>query len=240
MNEFDIEQLTPEDVASVANALAEADGVPCETALGSVTVTGAAHGPRLLLCHGAGAGHDSEFLEQLRAALVASHVCVVAIEFSYMGQMRREQRRRPPPKIERLVAELAEWQRALQTIDPETPLWLGGKSMGGRAASLLAAEAGADGLVLLGYPFHPPATPERLRLDHWPRIDCPLLLIQGTRDPFGRREEVESYTLPAHVECHFLEGGDHDWQPRKRQPESRVDLIDRAAALVARRLGASG
>ncbi len=230
----------PEETAALTRALGSDGGGIVEAAGGSVRIEGPSQGPRLLLCHGAGAGHDSEFLVALRAALAACGVRVIALDFTYMVQMRREQRRRPPPKINRLVDELAGWRERLHDIDPETSLWLGGKSMGGRVASELVAKEGADGVVLLGYPFHPPAKPERLRLDHWPSIDCPLLLIQGTRDPFGTREEVESYTLPAQLECHFLEGGDHDWRPLKRQPTTRCALIERAAALVARRLGASG
>ncbi|OLO02633.1 alpha/beta family hydrolase, partial [Salinicola socius] len=70
-------------------------------------------------------------------------------------------------------------------------------------------------------------------------IACPLLLFQGTRDPFGRRDEVEGYDFPAQVECHFMEGGDHDWQAPKRHLQTQSTLIDEAVGHVARRLGAS-
>ncbi|OLO02869.1 dienelactone hydrolase [Salinicola socius] len=220
-------------------ALEAGDSSRHETAIGGFVVEGVAKSARLILCHGAGAGHDSEFLARLRRGLAARGIQVVAVEFGYMTTMRREGRRRPPPRIETLVTELAEWQRTLLTLDGETPLWLGGKSMGGRVASLLATQTEVAGLVLCGYPFHPPGKPTRLRLDHWSRIACPLLLFQGTRDPFGRRDEVEGYDFPAQVECHFMEGGDHDWQAPKRHLQTQSTLIDEAVGHVARRLGAS-
>jgi predicted alpha/beta-hydrolase family hydrolase len=206
---------------------------------GPVEVSGDARLGRLLLTHGAGAGQDSSFLIALRQALAQAGVQVLAIEFAYMQQMRREGRRRPPPKVERLVEELEGWCDTLFQAGLPAP-WLGGKSMGGRVASLLAAEQGrmqgGEGLVLCGYPFHPPGKPERTRLAHWPSLRCPTLVLQGTRDPFGRREEVEGYALPANAEVHFLEGGDHDWTPTRRSGRSQADLIDEAAEVIAARM----
>jgi predicted alpha/beta-hydrolase family hydrolase len=234
-----IPTLEAQDRERLGEALATGEGSHSETALGGFRVEGEAHHGRLILCHGAGAGHDSVFLNRLRQRLAAGGIQVVALEFGYMTTMRREGRRRPPPRIETLVAELGEWYRAISALDVETPLWLGGKSMGGRVASLLATRVDMAGLVLCGYPFHPPGKPERLRLDHWPEIRCPILLFQGTRDPFGRRDEVDGYDLPAQVECHFMEGGDHDWQAPKRHAQTQSTLIDEAAGHVVRRLGAS-
>lgn len=220
-------------------ALSRGDGSRHETTLGSVIVEGKADGVRLVLCHGAGAGHESTFLTELRQRLAASGIQVIALEFAYMATMRQEGRRRPPPKIDTLVAELSEWRRVLMALGDETPLWFGGKSMGGRVASLLATQVDMAGLVLFGYPFHPPGKPGRLRLDHWPSIRCPRLLLQGTRDPFGRREEVEIYDLSTRTECHFLEGGDHDWQTPKRHDLSQSGLIEQAVGHVVRRLRGS-
>lgn len=233
-----------QDSERLHTALEAGDGRLHDTALGGVRVEGRGRAARWLLCHGAGAGHESTFLTRLRQGVAARGIQVVAIEFSYMARMRHEGRRRPPPKIDVLVAELSAWQRALCAIDASTPLWLGGKSMGGRVASLLAADGGRRqepaGLVLCGYPFHPPGRPERRRLDHWPSIRCPLLVLQGTRDPFGRREEVEGYRLPSQAEVRFLEGGNHDWQPPKRHSATQSTLIDEAVGHIVRRLGASG
>ncbi|NRB58147.1 MAG: alpha/beta fold hydrolase [Salinicola sp.] len=230
-----------QDSERLRKALATGDGSRHEIALGGFAVEGSAPtSARLVLCHGAGAGHDSEFLARLRRRLAARGIQVVAGEFGYMTAVHRSGRRRPPPRVETLMDELDEWRRILTELDENTPLWFGGKSMGGRVASLLATRVDLAGLVLFGYPFHPPGKPTRLRLDHWPEIRCPIVLFQGTRDPFGRRDEVAGYELPVQVECHFMDGGDHDWQVPKRLAHTQSTLIDEAAGHVVRRLGASG
>ncbi|WP_236638312.1 alpha/beta hydrolase family protein [Mangrovicoccus ximenensis] len=118
------------------------------------------------------------------------------------------------------------------------PLVIGGKSMGGRVASLVAEEfcrAGrAAGLLCLGYPFHPSGKPERLRTAHLAALSVPALICQGTRDPFGTREEVAGYALSPQVSLHWLEDGDHDLKPRKRiTGRSQADHLQDAAAAVA-------
>ncbi|PWV81674.1 MULTISPECIES: alpha/beta family hydrolase [Halomonas] len=198
---------------------------------GPLEVRGEARVGRLLMAHGAGAGQDSTFLERLRDALAERGVQTLAIEFAYLQQMRREARRRPPPRVERLVEELARWCDIL-THHALPPLWLGGKSMGGRVASLLAARDGAPGLILCGYPFHPPRKPESLRLAHWPLIASPTLVVQGSRDPFGNRDEIAGYDLGG-ARVHLLEDGDHDWQPRRASGRTQVSLIDEAAEAIA-------
>ncbi|MFP4138503.1 MAG: alpha/beta family hydrolase [Halomonas sp.] len=204
---------------------------------GPLEVAGEARVGRLLIAHGAGAGQDSIFLQRLRGALAGQGVQTLAIEFAYLQRMRREGRRRPPPGVGSLVEEMAAW-RDLLSHPGLPPLWLGGKSLGGRVASLLAARDGAAGLALCGYPFHPPRRPERLRLDHWPELACPTLVVQGTRDPFGAREEVAGYALPAVVHLHWLEDGDHDWKPRRASGLTQAALIDQGAAAIAAFIGA--
>ncbi|MCK2184793.1 alpha/beta family hydrolase [Halomonas getboli] len=199
---------------------------------GPLEVNGEARLGRLLLAHGAGAGQDSAFMRRLRQALAKRGVQTLAFEFAYMQRMREEGRRRPPPRVERLVDEFAAWRDGAQRLAPG-PLWLGGKSMGGRVASLLAARDGADGLALCGYPFHPPRKPESLRLAHWPDLSCSTLVVQGTRDPFGTREEVAGYALPACAEVHWLEDGDHDWKPRRASGHDQSALIEEGAAAIA-------
>lgn len=199
---------------------------------GPLTVCGEAHVGRLLVAHGAGAGQDSTFLQRLRSGLAGSGVQTLAIEFAYLQQMRREGRRRPPPRVDRLMEEMATWCDTLSHPDLP-PLWLGGKSMGGRVASLLAARDGAPGLVLCGYPFHPPRKPERRRLEHWPRLRCPTLVVQGSRDAFGTREEVKHYALPDVARLHWLEDGDHDWKPRRVSGRTQEQLIDEGVATIA-------
>ncbi|WP_445005983.1 alpha/beta family hydrolase [Halomonas mongoliensis] len=198
---------------------------------GPLEVRGEARIGRLLMAHGAGAGQDSTFLERSRDALAERGVQTLAIEFAYLQQMRREARRRPPPKVDRLVEELSRWCDIL-THPGLPPLWLGGKSLGGRVASLVAARDGAAGLVLCGYPFHPPRRPETLRLAHWPLIGCPTLVVQGSRDPFGSRDEIAGYDLGA-ARVPVLEDGDHDWQPRRASGLTQGGLIEEGAAAIA-------
>ncbi len=199
---------------------------------GPLEVRGTCRNGRLLMAHGAGAGQDSTFLQRLRDALAGQGVQTLAIEFAYLQQMRREGRRRPPPRVDRLVDELSFWCDIVSHVDLPRP-WLGGKSMGGRVASLLAARDGARGLVLCGYPFHPPGKPERLRLSHWPSLACPTLVVQGSRDPFGNRDEVWGYELPGIARLHWLESGDHDWKPRRTSGRTQAALIDEGAGAIA-------
>lgn len=207
--------------------------------LGPLDLQGDGSAGRLLLTHGAGAGQDSPFLLALRRALARAGVQTLAVEFDYLRRMREAGRRRPPPKVEGLVEELAAWCDSMSQVSP-TPLWLGGKSMGGRVASLLAARDGAPGLVLCGYPFHPPRKPDSLRLDHWPRLACPTLVVQGTRDPFGTRDEVAGYALPGCAELHWLEDGDHDWKPRRASGRDQAGLIAEGARRIAEAMAAHG
>ncbi|MCI0509362.1 hypothetical protein C8E00_102242 [Chromohalobacter marismortui] len=208
---------------------------------GPLEVCGMPRAGRLLLTHGAGAGQTSRFMQRLRESLVQHGVQVWAIDFAYMQRVWHENRRRPPPRVERLVDELAAWRDALAPLAgaPSAPLWLGGKSMGGRVASLLAARDEAPGLALFGYPFHPPGKPERTRLAHWPTLTCPTWVLQGTRDPFGNESDVREYALPATAHVHFLDDGDHDWQPRRRAGHDQAALIDAAARVVADAMQAS-
>nr|WP_229359096.1 alpha/beta family hydrolase [Halomonas salipaludis] len=205
---------------------------------GRLEVIGEARVGRLLLAHGAGAGQDSTFMQRLREALAERGVQALGVEFDYMRRMRQEGRRRPPPRIDKLVDELAAWCDIVSHNSLPAP-WLGGKSMGGRAASLLAARDEAPGLVLCGYPFHPPGKPDATRLAHWPLLACPILVLQGSRDPFGNRDEVEGYRLPAQTQVHFLEDGEHDWKPRKMSGRTQASLIDEAAATIAVAMRAS-
>lgn len=200
--------------------------------LGPIEVRGEAAIGRLLFAHGAGAGQDSVLIERLRDALAEVGVQTLAFEFAYLQQMRREARRRPPPRIDYLVDELAQWRDSVS--HPEIPApWLGGKSMGGRAASLLAARDKSAGLVVCSYPFHPPGKPDILRLSHWPLITCPVQVLQGSRDPFGSREELGDLELPEGVTIHWLEDGDHDWKPRRASGRRQGELIQEAAGSIA-------
>jgi predicted alpha/beta-hydrolase family hydrolase len=197
--------------------------------------------PVLVLAHGAGAPADSPFMELLVAALSAQGVTTVRFEFPYMEKRRIDGKKRPPDRQPALLGHfrtvIAE---TCASADGQASVFVGGKSMGGRMASILAAEPGIDdavrGAVCFGYPFHPPGRNDRWRTDHFQSLRRPIEIIQGTRDPFGRRAEVEPRNLDAMNNVHlaWLEGGDHDYRPLARQSECREDLIQQAAATAAR------
>ncbi len=191
--------------------------------------------PRLLLAHGAGAPMDSAFMEAMAARLAERGVGVVRFEFPYMQQRRQTGSKRPP---DRQPVLLDCWRQMIATWSAEGPLFIGGKSMGGRMATLVAAEAGElstamAGVVCLGYPFHPPGKPDKTRTDHLADLSTPTLIVQGTRDALGRREEVESYELSDTIQLHWLEDGDHDLKPRVRSGLTHEQHLDAAAEAVA-------
>ncbi|WP_425523733.1 alpha/beta family hydrolase [Rhizobium setariae] len=170
----------------------------------------------ILLAHGAGAPMDSAAMTAATAALVATGFRVARFEFGYMAARRNAGTRKPPPKAETLKGE---YLAAIAALDAKTPLIIGGKSMGGRVASMVADELYASrqiaGLLCLGYPFHPPGKPESLRTRHLEQIKTPALICQGTRDQFGTRDEVANYRLSNAIAFLWLEDGDHDLKPRK-------------------------
>ena len=170
----------------------------------------------ILLGHGAGAPMDSASMNATAKALATAGFRVARFEFGYMAA-RRTGVRKPPPRAETLNPE---YVAAVDDLGPTTgPLIVGGKSMGGRVASMVADELSAAGriagLLCLGYPFHPPAKPTQLRTKHLADIKTPTLIVQGTRDEFGTQEEVPAYPLPKAIEILWLPDGDHDLKPRK-------------------------
>lgn len=196
-------------------------------------------GPVLILAHGAGAPADSPFMVRLAESLALQGVTTLRFEFPYMARRREDGKKRPPDRQPRL---LERYERVIAEVMAgplsERPLFIGGKSMGGRMASLLAADARLKGrfkgALCFGYPFHPPGKMDRWRIDHFPQFWCPTLIVQGTRDPFGKPVEVtERVASFAGLELVWLEGGNHDFQPLARQPQSQEDLIQQAAGAAA-------
>jgi predicted alpha/beta-hydrolase family hydrolase len=170
----------------------------------------------ILLAHGAGAPMDSASMTAAAKALSAKGFRVVRFEFGYMAARRTSGDRKPPPRAETLNPE---YKAAIAELDAKEPLIIGGKSMGGRVASMIADELYTEGMIAgllcLGYPFHPPGKPEQLRTQHLKGLRTPALICQGTRDEFGTREEVPGYELSRAIEILWLEDGDHDLKPRK-------------------------
>jgi predicted alpha/beta-hydrolase family hydrolase len=171
----------------------------------------------ILLAHGAGGPMDSEVMTGAATALADAGFRVARFEFDYMAARRRSAGRKPPPRAEKLCPE---YLAAIDALKAKGPLIIGGKSMGGRIASMIADDLHAAGriagLLCLGYPFHPPGKPAQLRTAHLARMKTPALIVQGTRDPFGTRQEVSAYTLSKAIKILWLEDGDHDLKPRKR------------------------
>jgi predicted alpha/beta-hydrolase family hydrolase len=169
----------------------------------------------ILLAHGAGAPMDSASMTAVAKALAAEGLRVARFEFGYMAA-RRVGERRPPPKAESVMPE---YVAAIEALGATGKLIIGGKSMGGRVASMIADQMHAAGriagVLCLGYPFHPMGKPEQLRTRHLAGLKCPALIVQGTRDIMGSSEEVPGYTLSKAIEVLWLEDGDHDLKPRK-------------------------
>ncbi|MBT1154624.1 alpha/beta hydrolase [Aminobacter anthyllidis] len=170
----------------------------------------------VLLAHGAGAPMDSASMTAAANALAKAGLRVARFEFGYMAARRSEAGRKPPPRAETLNPE---YKAAVEQLGAKGPLIIGGKSMGGRVASMIADELHASGtivgLLCLGYPFHPPAKPTQLRTKHLAALKTPTLIVQGTRDEFGTVEQVPNYELSDSIEVLWLQDGDHDLKPRK-------------------------
>jgi predicted alpha/beta-hydrolase family hydrolase len=185
----------------------------------------------LILGHGAGAGQNSTFMVNFAAALASRGIETITFNFAYT-----EAGRRVPDRNDRLEAA---WRRMIAAyrngeLGTRARLAIGGKSMGGRIASQVAAGEddgagdGIAGLVFLGYPLHPPGRPDKLRAAHLPRIRAPMLFVQGSRDTFGTPEELAPIlkTLQAPAELCVVEDGDHSFKVRKAAPLSQSAVLD--------------
>ncbi len=209
--------------------------------LGSVTArhfaTASVDAPLLIVAHGAGADQRHRFMVTVASGLAAQDVHVVTFNFLYSERRGRSPDRAP-------VIEDT-WRAVVDAIHDRLhhgTLVVGGKSMGGRIASQVLADAPGTagwsrvaGLVLLGYPLHPPGKPEAPRTAHLPAIRVPVLLVQGTRDSFGTRAEIEPVfrAMPAAVDFEFVDGGDHGFAVPKSSGRTERDVLDGVIARVA-------
>lgn len=181
-----------------------------------------------VFAHGAGAGMESDFMAAFATELAKSGLRVVRFEFPYMAERRKTGKRRPPDR-EPVLRET--WRQVLRSLEART-LLIGGKSMGGRIASLIADEVQPAGLVCLGYPFHPTGKPQRLRTAHLETIQTPTLILQGQRDTLGNFDEVGTYSLSKHVAVHWLPDGDHSFKPRKKSGRTQQENWDKGVQAV--------
>jgi len=183
----------------------------------------------VVLAHGAGAPMNTPFLNSVARGLAAAGgMRVLRFEFPYM-RARRQGGGRGAPDREPILRNA--WKEVVEELGGGERVVIGGKSLGGRIASLVADEVGARGLVCLGYPFHPPGRPEKLRTKHLEALKTPALIVQGTRDPFGSPDDVAGYRLSPAIRVVWLEDGDHSWKPRASS--GRTEAQNMAEALAA-------
>ncbi len=167
----------------------------------------------IILAHGAGAPMDSPFMTIMAQGLAVAGHRVIRFEFDYMFRRRAEGVRPGPDRPAKLQSC---WQETIAAAGDPARIIIGGKFMGGRIASMVAEDCSVAGLVCLGYPFHPPGRPEKLRTAHLTEIKTPTLILQGERDSLGTRDDVAGYDLSPAITVTWLPDGDHSFKPRKR------------------------
>ncbi|GLQ07983.1 alpha/beta fold hydrolase [Sneathiella chinensis] len=190
-------------------------------------------GYRIVLAHGAGAPMDSPFMDYFAENLAAAGHHVIRFEFPYMELRRQEGSKRPPDRQPKL---LDRWREVIEAVGPASDLVIGGKSMGGRMASLIADEMSVGGLVCLGYPFYAPGKADKPRTEHLEILKTPTLIVQGERDSMGNRTAVEGYSLSSAIQMSWLPDGDHSFKPRKAsgrtEEQNWQDGVARVSAFV--------
>ena len=202
---------------------------------GDAAVTGLAYGAdpaqrmhvTLVLAHGAGAGQHSPFMVRFAEGLAARGIDVLTFNFPYTEQKRRVPDRNP---VLEACCDAAIRAAAAYDVWEQNSVFAGGKSMGGRIASQVAAgehPPALSGLVLLGYPLHPPGKPQQLRTAHLPGIRIPMLFVQGTRDPFATPEELHQAVdgLDVGVTVHLVERGDHSLKVRGADVDAAIQDV---------------
>lgn len=181
----------------------------------------------LILAHGAGAPMDHEWMESLTSKLSKLDIQVIRFEFPYMAQRRIDGKRRPP-NTKKILLET--WQEVFDLVGSKD-VYIGGKSMGGRMATLISDSLRPKGTICLGFPFHAPGKDVKDRIDHLKSIKTKTYILQGTRDSMGTKTDVESYELSKKIKLHWFEDGDHSLKPRKRETGKTLDDYLELAAI---------
>jgi predicted alpha/beta-hydrolase family hydrolase len=188
----------------------------------------------LVLAHGAGSPMDSPFMEIIAVGVAKAGIRVARFEFPYMRRRRETgQGGAPNPG----PALMQSWRDTIEKLGGGTRLVIGGKSLGGRIASMIVDETGVRGLICLGYPFHPPGKPEQTRILHLEQLRTPALILQGTRDAFGKPEEVRKYKLSRAIRIEWLEDGDHSFKPRARSGRTEADNLNAGITYITEFVG---
>jgi predicted alpha/beta-hydrolase family hydrolase len=171
----------------------------------------------VIFAHGAGADMEHEYLEELVRLMNAQQLSVLRFNFPFMDKRKLDGKRRPP---DRMPALIDCYQSLIANFTTNLPIYIGGKSMGGRVAATLAGDEilmtthQIQGVICLGYPFHPAKKPEKLRLAPLQDTQLPVLILQGDRDTLGSKIEINKYTISSQCQLHFFNDGDHDLKPR--------------------------
>lgn len=187
--------------------------------------------PIFIFAHGAGAGMDHDFMSAVAQGLAKQGIQVIRFNFPYMDKRAEDGKRRPPDRAPKL---LEAYQQVIAEFAQQRSVVIGGKSMGGRMASLLADDENVAAVACLGYPFHPPGKPENYKGEHLASVAKPLLIIQGERDTFGKKEEFSDFALSSSVQVEFLPDGDHSFKPRKKSGHTEQGNIDLAVQRLAK------
>ena len=198
----------------------------------SLIINGSSSAPiTLILAHGAGAPMDHPFKNRIAEGIAGDAIRVVRFEFPYMAS-RRASGKRGAPDREPILMQT--WREVIAKSGDVKKIIIGGKSMGGRIASMIADDAGVAGLICLGYPFHPPGDPSRLRTKHLEKLRTPTLILQGTRDSFGLPEQVAKYKLSSKIKIVWMEDGDHSFKPRAKSGRTEAQNISEAISQMQR------
>lgn len=179
-----------------------------------------------IFAHGAGADSSSEFMQSMAKLISHPNIEVVLFDFPYMLKRQQTGKKSPPDRMPKLIEA---YKQQIHEHGKGRKVFIGGKSMGGRVASMIADENDVNGLICMGYPFHPPGKPDNLRTEHLQHLETPALILQGTRDPFGKPEEVAGYNLSANIKVEWLEDGNHSLETLKRSEVSTEESWQMAA-----------
>ena len=174
---------------------------------------------------------DTLFMNVVARGLAERGIRVARFEFPYMAARRKGKKTGAP---DREPVLLDAWRQAIEQLGGGPSVSIGGKSMGGRMASMVADEQKVRGVVCFGYPFHPPGAPQKMRTQHLMTLKTPTLIIQGSRDPFGNPEDVKGYDLPKKIRVEWLEDGDHSYKPRASSGVTLDAHLERAIDLAAK------
>jgi predicted alpha/beta-hydrolase family hydrolase len=190
-----------------------------------------------LFAHGAGGAMDTPWMTRVARGLADRGIRVVRFEFPYMAARRTGAKRGGAP--DRQPVLLDTFRRVVEEHGGGSRVAIGGKSMGGRMASMVADELEVRALICLGYPFHPPGKPQQLRTEHLQSLRTPALILQGTRDPFGTEAEVAEYELSKTIRIEWVPDGDHSFKPRASSGHTEMSNIEHALGKMEEFLNAT-